>query len=287
MNTGSESLGPESGLSAAAREWRWWDVAWAMQRDGDTDGDEGWVDTLHAWIDRARELWSRETRLKWRIHALNALFFSELGLKSVSAKRNPSCIYLRTVVDQREGNCLSLSLLYLVVAESIGIPLVPVLASKHVFVRYDDGTSRQNIETTRRGRRIPNGLYGESASGMEQPTRWLDLMPRQFLALMFLSRATYVHVPLKRWTLAMQDLETAESLFPDCAYVHFNRALIQRAMAGNGGPRPHAGITLRGNIRTESNPAKHRTRSRPRGVGRPSAKGQRNRVVPIRLGSVW
>jgi regulator of sirC expression with transglutaminase-like and TPR domain len=65
---------------------------------------------------------------------------------------------LNTVLRQGVGNCLGLSLLYLAVAERLDLPIRCVRAPQHVFLRWDDGATRRNIEAT--------------AGGIEHPDEW-------------------------------------------------------------------------------------------------------------------
>ena len=53
--------------------------------------------------------------------------------------------------DPNGGTCASMPALYTAVGRRLGYPLKMVLAKGHVFVRWDDGTERFNIETTGNG----------------------------------------------------------------------------------------------------------------------------------------
>ena len=66
---------------------------------------------------------------------------------------------LGTVLHQQRGTCLGLSLLYLSVAKRAGLPLHGVAAPGHCFVRWDDGKTRRNIETTGKGIEKSDSTY--------------------------------------------------------------------------------------------------------------------------------
>ena len=55
------------------------------------------------------------------------------------------------LLDRKQGNCFSLSLLYLLVGQRLGMPFRLADAPGHVFVRCDDAHDRFNIETTQQG----------------------------------------------------------------------------------------------------------------------------------------
>ena len=85
------------------------------------------------------------------IPVINKYLFDELGFKSVKEASNPRDLFLHSVLDNKRGYCLSLSVLYLSLAERLGLPLYGVVVPGHFFVRYDNGRVRFNIETTSGG----------------------------------------------------------------------------------------------------------------------------------------
>ncbi len=95
------------------------------------------------------------------IPVINAYLFDELGFKSFSEASDPNDLFLHTVLDKKGGYCLSLSILYLSLAERLGVPLYGVVVPGHFFVRYDDGRVRFNIETTSKGGSAPDEHYIE------------------------------------------------------------------------------------------------------------------------------
>lgn len=88
------------------------------------------------------------------VRAINFYIYEIKGIRMGSstleqAERNEDKeAFLNSLLDTNRGNCSSLSTLYLSLAERLGIPLYPVEIPSHIFVRYDDGKFRRNIETT-------------------------------------------------------------------------------------------------------------------------------------------
>jgi tetratricopeptide (TPR) repeat protein len=93
------------------------------------------------------------------IAVINEYLFKEKGFKSVSKASDPNDLFLHSVLDKKRGYCLSLSVVYLSLAERLGLPLYGVVVPGHFFVRYDDGRVRFNIETTSRGGNAPDEHY--------------------------------------------------------------------------------------------------------------------------------
>ena len=81
---------------------------------------------------------------------------------SSSEMLNLSNLLLGGVLERKRGYCASFVSLYLVVAEYFNLPLFPVILPTHVFVRYDDGKARFNIETTAGGIHIDDKDYPET-----------------------------------------------------------------------------------------------------------------------------
>jgi tetratricopeptide (TPR) repeat protein len=94
------------------------------------------------------------------IPVINQYLFGELGFKPISHADDPNDLFLHSVMDRRQGYCLSLSILYLALGERLGLSLHGVVVPGHFFVRYDAGRQiRINIETTSNGADPPDEHY--------------------------------------------------------------------------------------------------------------------------------
>lgn len=123
---------------------------------------ENWSDMVEGrkYLSRldnmAREIRARLERKRLKansmaIPVINEYLFNELGFKSITEANDPNSLFLHTVMNEKRGYCLSLSILYLAVGERLGLPLYGVVVPGHFFVRYDDGRLQFNIETTSDG----------------------------------------------------------------------------------------------------------------------------------------
>lgn len=59
---------------------------------------------------------------------------------------DPGNYLLESVLARRKGNCLGLSLLYLALADRLGVPFSGVYVPSHCFVRYEGSGVRVNVE---------------------------------------------------------------------------------------------------------------------------------------------
>jgi tetratricopeptide (TPR) repeat protein len=82
---------------------------------------------------------------------LNDYLRDKLGFEAVKEATDPNDLFLDSVMDNKRGYCLSLSILYLALGERLGLPLYGVVVPGHFFVRYDGRGARFNIETTNGG----------------------------------------------------------------------------------------------------------------------------------------
>ena len=99
-----------------------------------------------------------ETEPEQIIKTINIVLFNELQFKYVQTG-NLEHISLNKVLDTNTGNCVGLSIFYLCIAEGLRLPIFGVSVPEHIFVRYDDGDFRKNIETGYEGMATPDSYY--------------------------------------------------------------------------------------------------------------------------------
>jgi tetratricopeptide (TPR) repeat protein len=63
------------------------------------------------------------------------------------------------VLENRKGSCLGISLIILLIGESLGLPLYGVNVPGHFFVRYETDSLKINIETMKQGANMPDYWY--------------------------------------------------------------------------------------------------------------------------------
>lgn len=93
------------------------------------------------------------------VAALNQLVFHDIGIRASHDLKNPANLLPSTVIERRQGYCVGIAAVYLLLAERLGIPVRAVATPSHLFLRYDDGVSRINIETFEQGASLPDEQY--------------------------------------------------------------------------------------------------------------------------------
>ena len=98
-----------------------------------------------------------------KIQAINQFIFFEMHFRypprSLEAKEIDTFTFLPSVMDGRRGVCLGVSILYLCIAQRIGLPLEIATPPGHIFLRYKHNGEYINIETTARGIHLPTEIY--------------------------------------------------------------------------------------------------------------------------------
>lgn len=84
------------------------------------------------------ELSHRQTAYE-KVRIFNKIFFDNYKFKGDSKNfHSPLNSYINTVIEQRKGNPLSLSILYSIIAQSLGLPIYGVNLPNHFILAYID-----------------------------------------------------------------------------------------------------------------------------------------------------
>lgn len=158
------------------------------------------------------------------IPVINQYLFDELGFRTISHADDPNDLFLHSVLDRRQGYCLSLSVLYLSIGERLGLRLYGVVVPGHFFVRYDDGRVRFNIETTSGGASPPDEHYRAKFNvpeGNGHSIYMKSLNKRQTIGCFF-NNLGNVYSEIGDVDTAMQALERAVMINPTLSESHAN-----------------------------------------------------------------
>lgn len=105
----------------------------------------------------------QKANLEEKIRAINHFVFQEMHFRfpphSLYAKDIDLYTFLPSVLDSRQGVCLGVSILYLCLAQRLGLPLEIITPPGHIYVRCPIENRCINIETTARGIDLPDQTY--------------------------------------------------------------------------------------------------------------------------------
>ncbi|MEZ6187694.1 MAG: tetratricopeptide repeat protein [Planctomycetota bacterium] len=101
-----------------------------------------------------------------QLEVANRLLFDVLGWEPAASRETKrgenrlGDLLLPYVLERGRGHCVGLSVAYLAVTQSAGLPVFGVSVPGHFFVRYDDGRQPPvNVEVTARGASLPDAHY--------------------------------------------------------------------------------------------------------------------------------
>jgi regulator of sirC expression with transglutaminase-like and TPR domain len=87
------------------------------------------------------------------------LLFGDLGIRASLDVKDPCNLLPFSILERKQGYCVGVAALYLILAERLRMPIYAVATPSHVFLRYDDGSTRINIETQQGGANVPDEQY--------------------------------------------------------------------------------------------------------------------------------
>lgn len=175
-----------------------------------------------------------ETEPEQIIKTINRILFNELQFAYVQTGDLDS-LSLNKVLDTKAGNCVGLSILYLCIAEGLHLPLYGVSVPEHIFVRYDDGDFRRNIETGYEGLFTPDSYYinipGKriSQTSIRNGYYLKNLTRDEVIADIYLNRSL-IQKEKGNIQTALQDVNRAIQLQGNDAVAFCNRGVIYEKM---------------------------------------------------------
>jgi tetratricopeptide (TPR) repeat protein len=138
--------------------------------------------------------------------------------------------FINNVLDNKCGQCQSLSCLYLSITERLQLPFYGVAAPEHMFIRYDDGSVKINVETKTGGEIRSDkkvlesfGIFSSLKTAQESGY-FKNLTKRQFLSH-YLELRGITFTEKGNFDKALEDYNKAIDLDPNFAQAYYNRGL--------------------------------------------------------------
>lgn len=129
---------------------------------------------------------------------------------SAVAKNN----WLPYYIDNRLGNCVSMPTLWLAIGQRMGLPVNGSLAPQHIFVKFDNGVVKANVETTGIGGNNSDSMMiaqieNASPTIIKGGSYYRQLSRKEYVAALIVNNAAYAYREKNDSTLAMKYLELA------------------------------------------------------------------------------
>lgn len=143
--------------------------------------------------ERVRPRLSSRDPAKRKVALLAEFIHDELGIRyNLENPPDGDNTYLHRIFETKLANCVGLTVLYLALGQRLGLPLYGVRAPIHVFVRYDDGKQRFNVETTQGGAIFTDTELADRLGATKQAIRsgayMTSLRHREMVAAMLVNR---------------------------------------------------------------------------------------------------
>jgi len=107
----------------------------------------------------AKKALRQASALQERKERFNHFFFSVAGFKPDGNQNSVDGLLLHDVLRRRQGTCVGLAQVYLILAERLDLPVVAASTPIHLFARWVDGESRINTELLEEGAEHPDSYY--------------------------------------------------------------------------------------------------------------------------------
>ena len=145
---------------------------------------------------------------------------------------DPGNYLIESVLARRKGNCLGLSLLYLSLADRLGIPFRGVYVPSHCFVRYEGNGVRVNVEFAENGASWEDDRYRREFRIL--PSRpYLRSLSRAEMLGVFLKTLGAGYSRKGREEDALRLYDEAERLYPGLPDVHYNAGVSLQKLGRN------------------------------------------------------
>ena len=164
------------------------------------------------------------------VSALNNQIFNEWDMEFDPDRNNVRSLFPYTSLEQKRGSCVGMSLLYLLIAEKCDWPFYGVLAPSHLFVRFDNGSTRRNIETLRKGETMSSEWYAEKYSIKDTAYYPLDNLNRKELQAVLYFNIGTLFYGRKEYQRSVEYLNKALSLMKYLPDAQGNLALAYEAL---------------------------------------------------------
>jgi regulator of sirC expression with transglutaminase-like and TPR domain len=177
-------------------------------------------------VARARKAVPRGLAPWQSLEKLNDFFFETERFQASYELDAPESLLLNGVLARRKGHCVGLATVYLILAEELGLPIHAVATPKHMFLRWDDGKFRRNIELFQKGSEVPDEDYVREQKipkeSIDRGVFLANLTRKQFLGFIYQNRGVLAS-QRGDFESSAKDYRRALRLNPKLAAAYYNR----------------------------------------------------------------
>ncbi|MBE0604082.1 MAG: tetratricopeptide repeat protein [Deltaproteobacteria bacterium] len=162
------------------------------------------------------------------VDAFRVVLLEEEGFRYDAVAGNPENFLAGGVISRKRGNCLGLSLLWLSLAERLGVPFRGAYVPGHCFVRYEGKGARVNVEFSDGGAPWEDELYLRKFRLRGHGPYLRSLSAAEMLGV-FLKSVGAAYAGKGRHGEALTIYAEAERMYPGLPDAHYNAGVsLQR-----------------------------------------------------------
>jgi len=164
------------------------------------------------------------------LDVINDVLFTKEGFRGTISLSDPSSPSIPQLLRDKRGTCVNLVILYLAIAERLGLDVHAAATPVHLFVRYDGPDGVINIETLEQGRTVDDAEYrrrNRIADSSVERGLFLGPLSQRAVIAHFLSNRGAIASRGGRREDALADFDAALELYPDLEAAYYNRGLEQ------------------------------------------------------------
>jgi len=183
---------------------------------------------IHRLTERLRPEVDRAADEGEVVDAFRRVLLTEEGFVYDRSPSDPGNYLLETVLARKKGNCLGLSMLYLSLADRLGLPFRGVYVPSHCFVRYEGKTIRRNVEFAEGGASWEDERYRREFR-IQTDSPYLHSLTRNEMLGVFLKTLGAGYSRKGREEDALRLYDEAGRLYPGLPDVYYNAGVsLQR-----------------------------------------------------------
>ncbi|MBI3448832.1 MAG: tetratricopeptide repeat protein [Acidobacteria bacterium] len=170
----------------------------------------------------------RDATPRQMIDAINEELFAKAAFHGTMSLADPNSLSIPQLLKDKRGTCVTLVILYLAIAERLGLEVHAAATPVHLFVRYEGPEGIINIETLEQGRTVEDAEYRRRhkiADSSIDRGLFMRPLPRRAVIAHFLSNRGAIASREGRREDALEDFDAALELYPDLEAAYYNRGL--------------------------------------------------------------
>jgi len=162
------------------------------------------------------------------VDAFRIVLLKEEGFRYDAVAGNPDNFLAGGVISRKRGNCLGLSLLWLSLAERLGVPFRGAYVPGHCFVRYEGEGTRVNVEFSDGGAPWENEDYLRKFR-LRGNGPYLRSLSSEEMIGVFLKSVGAAYAGQRKHQEALTIYAEAERMYPGLPDAHYNAGVsLQR-----------------------------------------------------------